>query len=207
MKRTLPSWLSPPPAWLWPRNVSTVPNGLQRLGRVLHWGLSSLAVFLAGFSILVIVGATFAWVKSASWELVGYPVPRDLRTVEMRLETPFKWKPAADRPARLTDQEVRAEVSEYAQEMLRRGLAGPDEISDIKRIASEAATSDWKVTRRSTPSTKAKERALTRTRARIELKRAKEALPDAITTALALILGALGSALGGRATRYVISGE
>jgi hypothetical protein len=71
------------------------------------------------------------------------------------------------------------------------------------RFAKEVATSDWKVTRKSTPSTQAKERGLTKSRARIELKRAQES----IATALALILEALGSALGGRASRYVISGE
>lgn len=60
-----PAWLWPPPVWLWPRHVSSTPNGLQRLGRVLHWGLSGLAFVLAGFAVMIAAGALFAVVKSA----------------------------------------------------------------------------------------------------------------------------------------------
>lgn len=155
----------------------------------------------------MVVGALFAVVRSASWELMGYPTPRDFRWVEMRLETPVKMKPRAEGPVIVTDEKFRADAADLADELLKRGLAKPEEIADAELIAREARSSDWKVTRESTPSTRAKERALTRAHARIELERAQEALPDAITTALGLILGALGSALGGRATRYVIAGE
>jgi hypothetical protein len=205
--RQLPAWLCPPPVWLWPRGVSPTPNGLQRFGRVLHWALSALALFLAGFAALISAAALFAVVKSASWELVGFPVPKDLRWAEMRLETPVAMKPRAEGPISVTDQAFRSDVADLVQEALRRGLAPPEEIGDAERIAREAASSDWKVTRKSTDATRMKERSLTKARARSELQSAWKALPDAITTALSLILGALGSALGGRASRYVISGE
>lgn len=203
----LPPWLWPLPAWLWPRNVSATPNGLQRLGRVLHWGLSGLALFLKGLGILVAAGALLAVVRSASWELVGFPVPKDLRRVEMTLETPFNSKPRFENPASLSDEEFKASIPELAREALNRGLVPQERIAAVERIAREAPTSNWKVTRKSTDTTRAQERSLTKARARIELQRALAALPSAISTALGLMLGALASALVGRASRYVISGE
>jgi len=125
----------------------------------------------------------------------------------MRLETPVAMKPRAEGPISVTDQAFRSDVADLAQEVLRRGIGTPEEIGDAERLAREAATSDWKVTRKSTDATRMKERSLTKARARSELQRARQALPDAITTALGLMLGALGSAVGGRASRYVISGE
>ena len=203
----LPAWLWPLPAWLWPRNVSSTPNGLQRLGRVLHWGLSGLALFLKVSGVLVAAGAFFAVVRSASWELVGFPVPKDLRRVEMTLETPVAFKPSWEQPVSVTDQAFRSDVADVFHEVLRRGLAPPEDLRDAERIAREAATSNWKVTRKSTDSTRAKERSLTKARAHSELQTALKAMPGAITTALGLMLGALASALVGRASRYVISGE
>ncbi|MCA6333796.1 MAG: hypothetical protein IM664_04195 [Phenylobacterium sp.] len=202
-----PAWLWPPPVWLWPRHVSSTPNGLQRLGRVLHWGLSGLAFVLAGFAVMIAAGALFAVVKSDFWELVGSPVPKDLKWVEMRLETPVAMKPRAEGPVSVTDQTFRSDVADLFQEALRRGLTPPEDLRDAELIAREAATSDWKVTRKSTEATRLKERSLTRARARVELQRALAALPSAISTALGLMLGALASALVGRASRYVISGE
>jgi hypothetical protein len=234
------------PAWLWPRTVSATPNGIQRLGRVLHWGLSGIALILKGFGVLVAAGALFAVVKSASWELVGFPVPKDLRRVEMTLETPFEMKPVkanpfdqfdsnrpspppvertkpwlrrysqsdearpitrVEVPASTSDEQFKAKVVERARWDLWGRVVPEDQIADFRRISQEAAASDWKVTRKSTDSTRAQERSLTKARARIELRRARAALPDAITTALGLMLGALASALVGRASRYVISGE
>ena len=203
----LPPWLWPLPAWLWPRNVSATPNGLQRLGRVLHWGLSGLAIFLKGLGILVAAGALFAVVRSASWEITGLPVPKDLKWVEVTLVTPFNSKPRFDSQDSLTDDQLRAEIAEFARRALNDGSVPQDRIGSVERIAREAAASDWKVTRKSTDSTRAKERSLTKARARIELQRALAALPSAISTALGLMLGALASALVGRASRYVISGE
>ena len=203
----LPPWLWPLPAWLWPRNVSATPNGLQRLGRVLHWSLSGLALFLKGLGILVAAGALFAVVRSASWEITGLPVPKDLKWVEVTLVTPFNSKPRFDSQDSLTDDQLRAEIAEFARRALNDGSVPQDRIGSVERIAREAAASDWKVTRKSTDSTRAKERSLTKARARIELQRALAALPSAISTALGLMLGALASALVGRASRYVISGE
>ena len=203
----LPAWLWPPPVWLWPRNVSSTPNGLQRLGRVLHWSLSGLALFLKGLGILVVAGALFAVVRSASWEITGLPVPKDLKWVEVTLVTPFNSKPRFDSQDSLTDDQLRAEIAEFARRALNDGLVPQDRIGSVERIAREAAASDWKVTRKSTESTRAKERSLTKARARIELQRAREALPSAISTALGLMLGALASALVGRGSRYILAGE
>lgn len=224
----LPAWLWPLPAWLWPRTVSATPSGLQRLGRVLHWGLSGLALFLNVFGVLVAVGALLAVVRSASWELVGFPVPKDLRWVEMTLETPFEMKPVkanpfaqfdsnrsdearpitrVEVPASTSNEQFKAKVVERARWDLWGRVVPEDQIANFQRISQEAAASDWKVTRKSTDTTRAKERSLTKARARIELQRAREALPSAILTALGLMLGALASALVGRGSRYILAGE
>ncbi|MCA3712714.1 MAG: hypothetical protein IM658_05480 [Phenylobacterium sp.] len=134
-------------------------------------------------------------------------MPKDLKWVEVTLVTPFNSKPRFDSQDSLTDDQLRAEIAEFARRALNDGSVPQDRIGSVERIAREAAASDWKVTRKSTESTRAKERSLTKARARIELQKARAALPDAITTALGLMLGALASALVGRASRYVISGE
>jgi hypothetical protein len=205
--RQLPAWLWPPPVWLWPRNISSTPNGPQRLGRVLHWALSGLALVLAGFAVMIAAGALFPVVRSASWELVGFPVPKDLRWVEMRLETPFYSTPGFETKASYSDEQFKAWIPEVAREALNRGLVPQNRIPDVERIVREAAASNWKVTRKSTEATRMKERSLTKARARSELQRARAALPGAITTALGLMLGALASVLVGRASRYILAGE
>lgn len=202
-----PAKRSLPPAWIWPRDLATTPNGLQRLGRVLHWGLSSLAVILAFSACVLAAGPLLQFMKIAPWELVGLPVPDDVKLLELTLHTPYGPKLQGVEPANTTDSEFRRIVGPFILLDLATGRIPQDQVAAFERIAREKATSDWKVTRKRTKASQYAEREITSNRAQERIETVWKSVSASLTLAFGCLVGAVGAACSGRGARYVISGE
>jgi hypothetical protein len=128
--KRLPNWLWPLPVWLWPRKVSTTPNGLQRLGRVLHWlflGVAALTLLASPLALMT------ARMLPASPE---YPL-RQAETSEAGSAAAVAAAEAAAADARPGDPLAKAaEEAEFALRHAREREAqaaspGPDRIGSL----------------------------------------------------------------------------
>jgi hypothetical protein len=84
----LPAWLWPLPVWLWPRSISATPNGLQRLGRALHWCCTGLALSLGVTSAFLAVSAAIPMASAATVLILGTPVPEQFQREIYSIKAP-----------------------------------------------------------------------------------------------------------------------